>query len=100
LLVLTGVPATASVPYLAASALVHTAYMLLVGIVYRTADLSAAFPILRGSALVMSALLAALFLGDVLPPLAWAGIAMVTIGIFIASSDALRRKGIDGRTLG
>jgi drug/metabolite transporter (DMT)-like permease len=100
LLAATGLPETASLPYLLGSALVHTSYMLLIGIVYRKADMSAAYPILRGGALVMSALLAALLLGDILPPVAWAGVAMVAAGILIASADALKKKGIDGRTLG
>ena len=100
LLAVTGLPDSASLPYLGGSALVHTSYMLLIGIVYRSADMSAAYPILRGGALVMSAVLAAILLGDVLPPLAWAGVAMVAGGIFIASADALKRKGIDGPTLG
>ena len=100
LIALTGLPDSASLPYLGGSALVHTSYMLLIGNVYRSADMSAAYPILRGGALVMSAVLAAVWLGDILPPLAWAGVALVAGGIFIASADALKKKGIDGSTLG
>jgi hypothetical protein len=43
-------PAAASCPFVGASAVTHVIYFLLVGRLYRNADLSAAYPIMRGVA--------------------------------------------------
>ena len=40
----------ASLPYVVASALIHVVYFLLVGRLYRNADLSVAYPSMRGLA--------------------------------------------------
>ena len=43
-------PSRAAAPFIAGSALVHIVYFLLVGRLYRNADLSVAYPIMRGLA--------------------------------------------------
>ena len=59
-----GLPAPASWPYAATSAVIHIAYYLLVGAAYRASDLSAAYPITRGTAPMGSANLAAILIRE------------------------------------
>ena len=46
---LTPWPAAAGWPFVVASAIIHVVYFVLVGRLYRTADLSVAYPLMRGS---------------------------------------------------
>jgi drug/metabolite transporter (DMT)-like permease len=96
----TGLPAPASWPYAFASAVIHVAYYLLVGAAYRAADLSAVYPITRGTAPLGSALLAAVFLGEALSPVAWSGIAAICAGVVGMAASALRRGGLTPAGLG
>lgn len=95
-----GLPAPAAWPYAIASAVIHVAYYLLVGAAYRAADLSAVYPITRGSAPLGSALLAALLLGEALAPGAWLGIAAICAGVVGMAATALRRGGLTPAGLG
>lgn len=99
-LALTGLPAPASWPYALVSAVIHVAYYLLVGAAYRAADLSAVYPITRGTAPLGSALLAALLLGEALAPGAWLGIAAICAGVVGMAATALRRGGLTPAGLG
>lgn len=96
----TGLPAAPSWPYAATSAVIHIAYYLLVGAAYRAADLSAAYPITRGTAPMGSALLATLLLGEALSPQAWFGIAAICAGVVGLAATALRRGGLTPAGLG
>ena len=55
-------PATESWPYLVASVLIHVIYFTLVALAYHGAELSFAYPVMRGSAPVLSAVAVALLL--------------------------------------
>lgn len=91
-------PAPASWPYLALSSSIHTAYFLLLLGAYRFSDLSVAYPLARGSAPLMVAAGSAVFAGEVLHPVALAGVAAVSLGI---ASLAFGQRIADGwRTLG
>lgn len=90
----TGLPAPSSWPYAAASAMIHIAYYLLVGAAYRAADLSAVYPITRGTAPMGTALLAALFLGERLSLQSWTGIACICAGVIGLATMSLRRGGL------
>jgi hypothetical protein len=48
-------PAGAAMPFIVASALIHIIHFILVGQLYRTADLSVAYPIMRGLAPLIAA---------------------------------------------
>ncbi|MBM3564535.1 MAG: EamA family transporter [Alphaproteobacteria bacterium] len=74
-------PAADSWPYLIASAIIHNAYHLLLLYAYRHGDLSLVYPIARGGAPFLIAILAALFAGEVPSPGGAAGIALVSVGI-------------------
>ena len=68
-------PSRAAAPFIAASALVHVVYFLLVGRLYRNADLSVAYPIVRGLAPLIAAVIAFATLGEAPGPVAGIGIA-------------------------
>jgi len=80
-----GLPAPASYPWLAASALLHTAYNLLLANAYRLADMSLVYPVARGSAPLLTALFSVMLLGEPLTALGAAGIAVLGLGIFTMS---------------
>ena len=99
-LLATGLPVVASWPYAATSAVIHIAYYLLIGAAYRTADLSAAYPITRGTAPMGSALLAMLVLGERLSGQAWLGVIAIGLGVVGLATVALRRGGLTRAGLG
>jgi drug/metabolite transporter (DMT)-like permease len=100
LLPVIGLPDAAAWPYALASAAIHIVYYLLIGAAYRASDLSAAYPITRGTAPMGSALLAALLLGERLAPQAWLGIAAICLGVIGLAATALRRGGLTRAGLG
>jgi drug/metabolite transporter (DMT)-like permease len=87
-------PNAAALPYLVASALIHVGYFALVAYAYRAADLGAAYPLSRGSAPVVTALLAFLLIGEALTPRGWLAIGAIALGIVVLSTDALLRGGL------
>jgi drug/metabolite transporter (DMT)-like permease len=90
-------PATESWPYLAASALIHVIYFALVALAYHGAELSFAYPVMRGTAPVLSAVAVALLLNETPTPGGWLGILLVSGGVLLLATDAWRsgklRKG-------
>ncbi len=75
-------PARASWPFLGASAALQVLYFTLVASAYRATDMSRAYPLMRGLAPALVAVFGATVLGEPLPPLAWAGVALVSLGVF------------------
>lgn len=90
-------PAAASWPYLLASGAIHVAYFLLVAGAYRHGELSFAYPLMRGSAPVLSAIAAALLLAEVPAVHGWVGIALICGGVLLLAGDARRRAVFHGR---
>src|SRR4029077_6631247 len=86
------VPATASWPYLAASVAIHLLYFSLVGLAYRHGDLSYAYPLMRGSAPVITALAASFVVGEALRPGGYLGVVLLSAGILTLSLDGLRHR--------
>ena len=74
-------PAAASWPYLGASMLLQTAYYALVAAAYQRADMSLVYPLMRGTAPMMVAVISALALGEVLPLAGWVGVGLISGGI-------------------
>jgi drug/metabolite transporter (DMT)-like permease len=74
-------PAAASWPYMAASATIHFGYYLTLAQAYRTGDLSFAYPLMRGTAPLIVALLGVAFLGELPTALMAAGILLISVGI-------------------
>ena len=99
LLLLSGFPAPASHPHVVASGLIHVVYFVLVGPAYRRADYSAVYPITRGSAPLITAALAALVLGEIMSAAAYIGIFLLGAGVLGLGLDALRKGGLDARSM-
>lgn len=91
------VPARASWPYLAVSALLQVGYLVLLVRIYRVIDMSLAYPLMRGSAPLSVALISTLWLQETLPSLAWMGIATICLGILamaVGARGALSANGL------
>ncbi len=68
-------------PYLAASAALHIIYFWLVGLIYRQADLSTAYPVMRGTAPLITLALTSLALREVPAAGALLGVLLLAGGI-------------------
>jgi drug/metabolite transporter (DMT)-like permease len=89
-------PSPSSAGFALASGAVHVAYFALVAAAYRSAELVVAYPLMRGSAPLLVAVGAAAFGGERPGAGTWAGILLVSGGIFalaLGSGGALRRGG-------
>jgi drug/metabolite transporter (DMT)-like permease len=89
-------PAAASRPYLIASVIIHIAYFSLVALAYRVGDLSYAYPIMRGLAPLLTALIASVAISEALSPGGKIGIALLCAGILTLTSESwwARKVGI------
>ncbi|WP_413737521.1 EamA family transporter [Sodalis sp. RH21] len=86
-------PAPPSWGFIAASALCQVGYYLLIANTYRIADMSQAYPLMRGSAPVFVALASPWVIGESLSPPAWAGILLISGGIMAM----IRGRGLNNR---
>lgn len=74
-------PSAASVPFMVASTVLQVIYTVLVAKTYQISDMSQTYPLMRGTAPLLVAIISVLFLGDHLSPLAWCGIAVICTAI-------------------
>ena len=74
-------------PYLIASVAIHAVYHLVLINAYRFGDLTQVYPLARGSAPLLVAVLAALTAGEIPGAVAMAGIALVSLGIISLSFE-------------
>ena len=97
-------PALASWPWLLASGLIHVVYFALVARAYQGADLGLAYPLMRGTAPVLTAVAAALWLHELPTPVGWLGIALICTGVLALAGRAwqqgLRHPGATLAALG
>ncbi|MCF7749411.1 DMT family transporter [Bacillus subtilis subsp. subtilis] len=84
-------PSPRSWPWLAASTGLQVIYYVLVARTYQVTDMSASYPLMRGVAPILVALVGALFLGQSLPGIAWCGISMICTGILCMARGSARR---------
>jgi drug/metabolite transporter (DMT)-like permease len=75
-------PAAASRPFLAASTCIHFFYFGLLAAAYRHGDMSHAYPLMRGSAPLLVAILSVPLLGEHLSTQQYAAVACICAGIF------------------
>ena len=80
-------PAADSLPFLLASAVIHCGYFSMVALAYRTGDLSFAYPVMRGSAPLFTALISVAFLGEHIRPAGWAGVILLSGGILLLALE-------------
>jgi drug/metabolite transporter (DMT)-like permease len=93
-------PEKASWPYLAASVAIHFGYFSLVALAYRTGELSCAYPIMRGSAPPLTAVVAAVIVREPMSLGAWLGIALISAGILTLTGDSWRSGRLHFATCG
>lgn len=99
--IVVGVPDAAAWPYVLASVAIHIVYYLALAQAYRHGDLGQVYPIARGSAPLMTAVLATLWLGEALGPFAWSGIVVLAGGILLLAVRGGRSvKVLDARSVG
>lgn len=84
-------PARASWPYLAAATGIELIYGVLLAAAYRVGDLSHAYPLMRGTAPLLVAIGSHALIGEELSAAVWAGVALVSGGIFSMIADARSR---------
>ena len=74
-------PSTASWPFLAGSAALHVAYMLLLMRCYRLGEFSQVYPLARGTSPWLVALGAAVFAGEQLSGVGLVGVLVISVGL-------------------
>ncbi|MCU0949879.1 MAG: DMT family transporter [Burkholderiaceae bacterium] len=74
-------PSAAAWPYILASVATHLAYYYLMVNAYRTGDLSLVYPLMRGVAPLITALLGIVWLQEMPGPYAWLGMALISAGV-------------------
>jgi drug/metabolite transporter (DMT)-like permease len=74
-------PAPQAWPYIIASVVTHLAYYVLMVNAYRTGDLSLVYPLMRGVAPLITAILGIFWLSEMPAPFAWAGMLLISAGV-------------------
>lgn len=99
-LAVVGLPAAGSTPYVVASAIIHVAYFLMIGLAFRAADYAVIYPLYRGTAPLGTALIGTSVAGEMLELKTWGGIAVLCLGLLALGLDAMRRQGLTLQALG
>lgn len=86
-------PSLASVPYLVLSSALQVVYTVLVAKTYQVSDMSQTYPLMRGTAPLLVAVISVAFLGDTLSPLAWTGIGVICLAILAMACNGRTRSG-------
>ncbi len=74
-------PAPASWPYIFGSIITHLAYYFLMVNAYRSGELSLVYPLMRGVAPLITAVLGILWLRELPAPISWLGMVLISIGV-------------------
>jgi drug/metabolite transporter (DMT)-like permease len=90
-------PDAASWPYLAASVVIHCLYFCLLAVAYREGDLSFVYPLMRGSAPLFTALVAAVLVGEELGGAGWSGVLLLCAGVLALALDQRRAVRVQTR---
>jgi drug/metabolite transporter (DMT)-like permease len=98
-LILAGMPASPSHPYVIASGIIHVGYFLLLGLSYRYAEYTAVYPLMRGTAPLLTTLAGVLLLGEWLSTTMSAGIALLSLGVLSLGAHSILRGGLNMRGL-
>jgi drug/metabolite transporter (DMT)-like permease len=92
-------PAAASWPFLLASMVFQIIYFTLVARVYRAADMSQAYPLMRGTAPLLVSMASVAFLHEHLSIIAWLGICSICVGTASLAWTARAREHLKGVAL-
>jgi drug/metabolite transporter (DMT)-like permease len=94
-----GLPAVASWPWVAASVLVHFFYSVgLIG-AYRAGDMGQVYPLARGAAPVMTAMISTTWLAEPLGLVGWCGLLLLVGGVVLLSLRGGGRARLDRRAV-
>lgn len=93
-------PEIAAWPWIAASALLHAGYKLFLIRAYAHADLSQAYPLARGTAPLIVAVISAVFLGATFDAPGLAAICAISLGILLIAARGGRVGRMRGAALG
>jgi len=83
ILLVVGLPKPAAWPWLAASLTVHIGYYIALARAYRHGDLGLTYPIMRGLAPLLVALVSGRLIGEALPLATWVGVAGISAGVLL-----------------
>lgn len=97
LLVYAGWPAAAAWPFVMASTIVHLAYYATLAAAYRHGDFGLTYPVMRGCAPLLVALISWWWMAEALPFAAWLGIVVVCMGVLLLGLSSVRGRGRDAR---
>jgi drug/metabolite transporter (DMT)-like permease len=101
LVVATGVPIPAAWPYVLASVAIHVVYFLTLAEAYKFGDLGQVYPIARGTAPLLTAILATFWLGEGLGAYGSAGVTVLAAGILLLAVRGRRAlERFDARSVG
>jgi drug/metabolite transporter (DMT)-like permease len=92
-------PSPASWLFIAASTVLQVVYFVLVAHAYRIADMSVAYPVMRGSAPLLVALASAGWIGEDLSATAWLGVGVICLGILSIAAGIRHRTNSAGLRL-
>jgi len=93
LILAVGLPPVRALPWLATSLVIHIGYYITLVGAYRHGDLGFAYPIMRGSAPLLVALLSGHLIGEHLTPAAWLGVAGISGGVLVIGLSQPRTAG-------
>jgi drug/metabolite transporter (DMT)-like permease len=92
-----GLPRREALPWLAASLVIHIGYYVTLVGAYRHGELGFAYPIMRGTAPLIVAVLSGKLIGEHLPPAAWLGIAGISGGVLLIGLTRSARGAVGSR---
>jgi len=93
------IPPLAAWPWLLASVAFHFGYFIFLTEAYRAGDMGQVYPIARGSAPLMTAIVGTLFVGEKVGLLGWLGILVLVGGVFLLSMRGGRDLHFDKRAV-
>jgi drug/metabolite transporter (DMT)-like permease len=94
-----GVPVREAWPWIAGSIAFHLGYYIALTEAYRTGDMGQVYPIARGSAPLMTAVVSTLVVGEVIGLRGWLGVLVLTGGVFLLSLRGGRNLHFEKRTV-
>lgn len=92
-------PAPESWPFLVLSSALQAVYVALIAKAYGGGDMSVAYPLMRGTAPLLVSLVSLPLLGEALPLLRWAGVALVSAGVLLMAFDSMLVSKAGGATM-
>jgi drug/metabolite transporter (DMT)-like permease len=94
-----GLPDPQSYSWVIASGIIHVGYFLLLGLSYRFADYSAVYPLMRGTAPLITTAFGIVLIGESPAPTVLAGVVLLSLGVLGLGLHAMLKGGLDRRGL-